>query len=288
MRWGEPTRLPPLRRGRGLAAAALLTVGLVAAYAILGVLSLTSVAPSFLNGIPTSIGPLGKPGAVPAVTPNLRDLVGAQPGPSLGPSISTLSVPIGRQQSAATFENAILLRNTSAVPVNLSVDVIDAPGVTATFPGSRTTQHLQVNEKTHVAVSTSPLFAGNLHGFVKISMTGAKPLTVPLTGAQAPLPPGAVTATPQAHGAVHLTWPASPSTGVAGYQVERRVPGGPWQTLDASAPAGGITDQNGPDGQTVQYRASAVTAGVQPALLSLPGAPGSAVPDAPGRLRSAG
>ena len=67
MRWGEPTRLPPLRRGRGLAAAALLTVGLVAAYAILAVLSLTSVAPSFLDGVPTSIGDLGKPGAVPAV-----------------------------------------------------------------------------------------------------------------------------------------------------------------------------------------------------------------------------
>ena len=55
MRWGEPTRLPPLRRGRGVAAAALLTVGLVAAYAILGVLSLTSVAPSVLDGIPSSV-----------------------------------------------------------------------------------------------------------------------------------------------------------------------------------------------------------------------------------------
>ena len=77
-------------------------------------------------------------------------------------------------------------------------------------------------------------------------MTGAKPLTVPLSGAQAPLPPGVVTATPQAGGAVHLTWPASPSTGVAGYEVDRRVSGGPWQTLDASAPAGGIVDQDGP------------------------------------------
>ena len=74
MRWGEPTRLPPLRRGRGLAAAALLTVGLVAAYAILGVLSLTSVAPSFLGGIPSSIGGIVKPGAVPTVTPKVAGL----------------------------------------------------------------------------------------------------------------------------------------------------------------------------------------------------------------------
>ena len=56
MRWGEPTRLPPLRRGRGLTAAALLTVGLVAAYVVLGVLSLTSVAPSTLLKSLPSIG----------------------------------------------------------------------------------------------------------------------------------------------------------------------------------------------------------------------------------------
>src|SRR4249920_3643604 len=75
MRWGEPTRLPPLRRGRGLAAAALLTVGLVAAYAILGVLSLTSVAPSFLHGLPRTIGAgSGEPTKIPAVRQRLRDL----------------------------------------------------------------------------------------------------------------------------------------------------------------------------------------------------------------------
>ena len=139
---------------------------------------------------------------------------------------------------------------------------------------------MAVNGKTHVTVTTDPLHAGQLHGSVKISMTGAKPLTVPLSGAQAPLPPGAVTATPQASGAVHVTWPASPSTGVAGYEVDRRVAGGLWQTLDASAPAGGIVDKTAVDGQAVEYRASAITAGVQPALLSLSGAPGSAVPDA--------
>ena len=69
MRWGEPTRLPPLRRGRGLAAAALLTVGLVAAYVVLAVLSLTSVAPStLLESLPKSIGSVvgARGGARPA------------------------------------------------------------------------------------------------------------------------------------------------------------------------------------------------------------------------------
>jgi len=58
------------------------------------------------------------------------------------------------------------------------------------------------------------------------------------------------------------------------------VSGGPWQPLDASAPAGGIVDQAAPNGQAVDYRVSAITAGVQPTLLSVSSAPGSAVPDA--------
>jgi hypothetical protein len=103
---------------------------------------------------------------------------------------------------------------------------------------------------------------------------------VPLRGAQAPLPPGAVTATPEAGGAVHVTWAASPSTGVAGYRVERRAPGGQWQPLPGSASAAGIVDKTGTDNQTVEYEVRAITAGVSPLLLSSPGAAGSAVTDA--------
>jgi len=77
MRWGEPTRLPPVRRGRGLLAAGLLAVGLVAAYAILAALSLTSVAPSILESVPTTLGGLGKAGSVQAVKPQVPDFVGA-------------------------------------------------------------------------------------------------------------------------------------------------------------------------------------------------------------------
>ncbi len=72
MRWGEPSRLPPVRRGRGLAAAALLAVGLVAAYAILAVLSLTSVAPSILDSVPRSIAGITGGGSVPAVVPKVQ------------------------------------------------------------------------------------------------------------------------------------------------------------------------------------------------------------------------
>jgi hypothetical protein len=282
MRWGEPNRLPPVRRGRGLAAAALLAVGLVAAYAILAVLSLTSVAPSILDGVPRSVPGFGGGGSVPAVTPDAGDFVHPTPGPSLVGFTDGLVVGFGRQTSGATLTKAIHLENTAAAPLNLSVAVTGALGVTATFPGQSLNERLAAGDSTNVTVSTNPLHAGPLDGGrVVISVAGvAKPLTVPLSGAQAPLPPGAVTATPEAGGAVHVTWPASPSTGVAGYEVERRVAGGQWELLPGSVPAAGIVDQTGTDGKTVDYRVSAITAGVSPVLPSAASAPGSAVTDA--------
>ena len=118
MRWGEPTRLPPLRRGRGLAAAALLTVGLVAAYAILAVLSLTSVAPSFLDGVPTSIGDSAAR-AVPAVpTDGRRTSQVKSPdhhSELLGPNhLSSAGLLPG-----TTTPKLVEITNTSAAPLNL-------------------------------------------------------------------------------------------------------------------------------------------------------------------------
>jgi hypothetical protein len=285
MRWGEPTRLPPLRRGRGLTAAALLTVGLVAAYVVLGVLSLTSVAPStLLKSLPKSITGVVAPGAVAARQQSVDDYITPKAGPSIVSTYGTsLNVHFGRQQEAATLTSAITLTNNSAASVDLAVDVVGAPGVVATFPGTAPTKHLRADASTSIAVSTSPLHAGPLHGYVRVTMKGlkgAKPLLVPLSGDQAPLPPDTVTATPTAGGAVHVTWSASASTGVAGYQVDRRVSGGGWQMIRTSAPAAGIVDNTGTDAQAVEYRVRAITAGVLPTLVGVASAPGTAVTDA--------
>jgi hypothetical protein len=282
MRWGEPNRLPPLRRGRGLMAAALLAVGLVAAYAILAVLSLTSVAPSFLAGVPTTLGGLVRPEPAPAVLPSVNNLVNPQRGPSLAPAaLSELAVDFGTSTSGTSLPNAIKLHNTALTPIDVSLDVLGAPGVAATFPDSQPTAHLPVGMKTHISLSTTPLHAGSLNGGrLRISISGAAPLYVPLSGAQAPLPPSSVTATPEAGGAVHVTWPASPSTGVAGYEVERSVAGGTWQPVDASATAAGIVDETGADGESVHYRVRAITAGVSPTLPSAASPTAGAVTDA--------
>ena len=280
MRWGEPSRLPPVRRGRGLAAAALLAVGLVAAYAILAVLSLTSVAPSILDGV-TRVPGFGGGGAVHAVTPKVTDFVRTPPTPTV-PDLSALRVDLTSfSGSSEPLTKTFDLQNTAVTPVRISLAVTGVVGVNATFPDHNSTRLLAANKTTTVTVTSDPMHAGPLNGNVVITVSGvAQPFTVPLSGVQAPLPPGAVTATPEAKGAVHVTWPASPSTGVAGYEVDRRVAGGQWEPLPGSAPAVGIVDQTGTDGQTVDYRVSAITAGVNRQVLSSAGGTGSAVTDA--------
>jgi hypothetical protein len=209
MRWGEPTRLPPVRRGRGLTAAALLAVGLVAAYAILAVLSLTSVAPSLLEHVPTTLQGIIRPGSVSAAQPKPADVV----TPTKSVTLGDLSVQFGFSTGSNT--KVFGLENTATLPIDLSLEVVGAPGVQAAFEGSGTRTHLGVGKQTKVTVRTDPLHAGALTGSVDISISGvSQTLSVPLTGAQAPLPPGAVVATPEANGAVKVTWPASPSTGV--------------------------------------------------------------------------
>src|SRR5204863_524010 len=69
--------------------------------------------------------------------------------------------------------------NTALLPVNLSVTVIGAPGVTAAFPNSRTAKRVPAHGQTTVVVTTNPMHAGSLNGgSVQISVTGvAKPLS---------------------------------------------------------------------------------------------------------------
>src|SRR4249920_2165631 len=130
MRWGEPTRLPPLRRGRGVAAAALLTVGLVAAYAILGVLSLTSVAPSVLNDLPGTIGGIVKPEAVPAVPTRLTDFAVVR-SPGSPASLAIPELDFGRLLPGTAEPKQVKITNTSAAPLDLGIQVLGSTALTA-------------------------------------------------------------------------------------------------------------------------------------------------------------
>lgn len=102
-----------------------------------------------------------------------------------------------------------------------------------------------------------------------------------IQGAQAPLPPGAVTATPAAGGAVDVSWSPSPSTGVAGYVVQRSVAGsGSWQPIGGLTSGTTAVDQTGTDGTTYAYQVVAQAVDVTPVLQSAAGGSGSAVTDA--------
>jgi hypothetical protein len=141
MRWGEPTRLPPLRRGRGLTAAALLTVGLVAAYVVLGVLSLTSVAPStLLKGLPKTVAGVLRPDPVPARhTPQLEDFLNVT-----SPSSVSLADGILFGRVAPGDGRTAHIENTSATALDISVRVIGSTGVSATFAAIALTRYSNV------------------------------------------------------------------------------------------------------------------------------------------------
>src|SRR3954453_314930 len=180
MRWGEPTRLPPLRRGRGVAAAALLTVGLVAAYAILGVLSLTSVAPSALDAIP-SIGTIVQPEAVPAVPTHLPDFATVK-SPENPASIAISSLSFGRVRPGTATPKQVEITNTSAAPLDLEIQVLGSTALAASFGTGRTHSRVPVGEVAQISVSADPLRAGPLDGTLRISMPGTKSYDVKLSG----------------------------------------------------------------------------------------------------------
>lgn len=281
MRWGESTRPPPLRRGRGLPAAALLAAGLVSAYAILGVLSFSSVTPGVLVKAAKDAG-----NAVAGVVlqrSKASNFVHPQPVPSVQSSLDSNAINLGVVDPTVAPTPVLDLTNTSSSAIRLQVDAQDAPGVSVAFLGSGSSElTLPSNAHAKVAVRIDPRHAGLITGKIRVAVRGAQdPIVVSLTGAQTPLAPGAVTATPHAGGAVALTWPASPSTGVTGYAVFARPAGGAWTRLPGGlAPASGLVVQTGSDGQQIDYRVEAAASGGTTTLLSPPGPSGTVTTDA--------
>ena len=258
MRWGEPTRLPPLRRGRGLAAAALLTVGLVAAYAILGVLSLTSVAPSFLDGLPSSIGRgLGKPEAVPAVPPRVKDFATVK-----SPDTASFAVSNPRASAGSCPGRRLRKHGRDHEHVGCAAQprrsrCIGAPAVAACFAQSRhqsgrtwrsaRSAH-DLRQRRSAARRPPRRHASDLDAgceVVRRQALGRPGAAAPWRGhrhGRRPAEPSTSPGPPRRQ-------PASPATRSTG-----ACPAAPGRRSTPLHPAGGIVDQTGPDGQTVEYR----------------------------------
>ena len=273
--------LRPLSRSRGMPAAAVLGIGVVAAYVVLGALAVTSFGPAVVVGVESGLHRVA--GIVPFHQPHAADYAAAAPGRS---GVATaaggaVAIDFGRLSTAAAVANAFRVTNTSPRPLDMHLSVIGAPGVTATFSASGSaTMRVPGGHAAGVSVASDPLRAGAIAGTLRVDLGNGLHLDVPLRGAQAPLAPGPVTATAAAGGAVRLSWAASPSSGVAGYAVFRRTGGGAWTRVGPLTHGTSLIDGTGTDGATFDYQVQAAAVGVSPELLGPAGPAATVTTDA--------
>jgi hypothetical protein len=269
-------------------AASLLVAVVIAAYASLAMLSLSASTPaSILSAAGSVESYVGQVGWHPPGLPEVGvKVLNHAAGPTLDSGSAALT-PIDFGHSVTRGAQTITLHNGSPKPVPLVLAVQGAPGVTAHFDATQVpTMTVKPGQFATIDLSSNPLVAGPINGTLVISVPNSKiaATVVPITGDQAPLPPGAVTATPAAHGAVELSWTASLSSGVAGYFVQSSTGGAPYAQVGGLINGTTAVEQTGTNATTFSYRVVAVAQG--PPLAGPPGPAGSAVtdslaPDAP-------
>jgi hypothetical protein len=261
-------------------AASALVVAVLASYAGIGLLSLNGTS-SFsalteLPGVNSVVAGIGW------VQPQLAGAVHVrtQSQPTSDAFSDVSFVNFGPIQDTAGHERQISIVNHSSTRLPLQVSVVGgAPVLSAHFLGGGSTTTVHAHSRATVLVSQNPAYAGPFSGAVQISSSGLKPIQVQITGDQAPLPPGAVTATAAANGAVDLSWaPSASVSGVHGYIVERSSDGTAFAQV-ASLPSATttFTDQTPSDG-SYTYRVLAVADGAN-ALQSAPGPVGTVTAD---------
>jgi large repetitive protein len=278
-------------------AASLLVVAVVATYASLAVISLTGAGPGsvHLSTLPGS------------VFKRLESTVGWQAPPvnkvfhvrssrtaQIRPFGDTPFLDLGSYSGVGSTTRQFSLTNTSSATLPLTLSVHASSGISAQFAdtgGDQTVVHPRAAAR--INVTTDAAHAGRITGTLTVAIANSRvgAYTVQLTGAQAPYPVSSLTATPIAHGAVHLAWAPSRSSGVTGYLLQRSSgAGGAWTTVGAlPATATSAVDHTPADG-TYAYRVIAAAGGATlsaPPVESSPGPSATAVadtqaPDAPG------
>ena len=263
-------------------AASSLVVAVLATYASVAVLSLSAAAPfsivGHLPGVHALVKGIGWTQPTVDTVAKLSRL--ASSGSGVLADVSAIDFGATPTQSSRAFSIA----NTTGkpLPLHLAVTGPNAGSVSAQFFHTGSTDYsVPVNGSATITLTTNPMFAGPINASLEISVpnSGLAPKIVPLTGAQAPLAPGPVTATPAANGAVDLSWtPSGSVSGVAGYIVER-APAGSSAFQQVLPLTNGTTavDQTSTDG-TYSYEVVAVATGLS-ALQSPAGPIGSATSD---------
>ena len=231
MRWGEPNKVPPLTRSRGMFAASSLVVAVLATYASVAVLSLSAAAPfsivGHLPGVHALVQGIGW--TQPTVEGLGVKLTHTGSTTAAGALADVSFVHFGNIRSTTPQTFKITNPTSKPLPLRLAVTGNTAASVSATFAESGTVNYsVPVGQYATITLTTIQAYAGPINANLEISVPGSglAPKIVQISGAQAPLPPGPVIATPVAKGAVDLSWtPSASISGVAGYIVQRAPSG---------------------------------------------------------------
>ena len=152
----------------------------------------------------------GSPTPVPSPTP-----VNGSPSLSATPS----SLAFGTQVLNTAMTQTVKITNTGSSAVSITQDTISGSGFTV---GVTTPINLNAGQSLNVPVVFNPGAAGTVNGTLALVSNGTTLLSVPLSGTGL---------APLAH-SVDVTWAASTSTPLQGYNVYRStVSGGPYTKL---------------------------------------------------------
>lgn len=134
-------------------------------------------------------------------------------------SATPSSLAFGTQVLNTAMTQTVKITNTGSVAVSITQDTISGSGFTV---GVTTPINLSVGQSLNVPVVFSPGAAGTVNGSLALVSSGTTLLSVPLSGTGL---------APLAH-SVDVTWAASTSTPLQGYNVYRStVSGGPYTKL---------------------------------------------------------
>jgi hypothetical protein len=177
------------------------------------------------------------PGPAPAPPPGTPSLT-ATPG-----SVNFGTVPLN-----TAVNQTIKITNSGPEAVNINQDSLTGSGLST---GLTTPVSVAAGQSVNVTIIFSPTSAGPLNGSFVLCSNGTAVLTVPIQGSGvAPIP----------H-TVAITWNASSSSGVKGYNVYRSgTSGGPYKKISSTlaATALSFTDVSPVSGQTYFYIVTAV------------------------------
>jgi hypothetical protein len=166
-------------------------------------------------------------------------------------SVSPTSFNFGTVLIGSSATESVTVSNSGSGSLTISNVSLAGPGLAATGVSTGTT--LAVGQSATLTVTFTPAAAGTSTGsvtFTSNAANGSVALGLTGTGAQP---------APVVH-SVMLSWAASPSPTVMGYDVYRgTTAGGPYTLLNSTAvPATTFTDTTGQVGQTYYYVVTAV------------------------------